>query len=133
MSTRLLLSMSVLAVLAACGGVPKQRFKFDAIDVAENPRPCLVVVNDDWAAAAEKNQVVNVADDDELVLEIEFPSAETVVTMAPLTVENGKVVRMPKSRKDARDYSGFVEELRKLRLRDPERQLFILPRKSANS
>jgi hypothetical protein len=53
--------------------------------------------------------------------------------MAPLTVENGKVVRMPKSRKDARDYSGFVEELRKLRLRDPERQLFVLPRKSANS
>lgn len=133
MSTRLLLSSSVLTVLAACGSVPKQRFVFDAIDVAENPRPCLVVVNDDWAAAAEKNQVVNVAEDDELVLEIEFPSAETVVTMAPLTVENGKVVRMPKSRKDARDYSGFVEELRKLRLRDPERQLFVLPRKSSNS
>jgi hypothetical protein len=119
MSTRLLLSSSVLTVLAACGSVPKQRFVFDAIDVAENPRPCLVVVND--------------AEDDELVIEIEFPSAETVVTMAPLTVENGKVVRMPKSRKDARDYSGFVEELRKLRLRDPERQLFVLPRKSANS
>jgi hypothetical protein len=48
----------VLAVLAACGGVPKQRFKFDAIDVAENPRPCLVVVNDDFGQAVADLQAI---------------------------------------------------------------------------
>ncbi len=130
MRNRLLLSSSVLALLTACGGVPKQRFVFDAIDVSENARPCLVVVNDDWAGAVESNHFVNVADDDELALDIEFPTAEVVVTMAPVLVENGKVTKAPKSRKEARDYSGFLEELRKVRMRDPQRQLFILPKKS---
>lgn len=133
MTARILLSSSALVLLTACGGVPKQRFVFDAIDVATNPRPCLVVVNDDWATAAEKSHVVNVSEDDELALEIEFPSAEVVVTMAPVLVENGQITRVPKSRKEAREYSGFVEELRKLRLRDPSRQLFILTRKTSSS
>lgn len=133
MTLRLLLSSFGLAMLAACGGVPKQRFVFDAIDVSEGPRPCLVVVNDDWTTAAEKGHVVNVANDDELTLEIAFPSPEVVVTIAPVLVENGQITRMPKSRKEARDYSGFVEELRNLRLRDPSRQLFILTRKTSSS
>lgn len=133
MPLRLLLSSFALAILTACGGVPKQRFVFDAIDVSEGPRPCLVVVNDDWATAAEKGQLVNVASDDDLTIEIPFPSPEVVVTIAPVMVENGQVARMPKSRKEARDYSGFVEELRTLQLRDPSRQLFILTRKSGSS
>jgi hypothetical protein len=123
---------SLTALLAtACGSVPKRSFQFDAIDVEETPRPCLVVVNDDWIGAAERNQVVNVAGDDALAVELEFRSSEVEVTMAPVLVEGGKVQRMPKSRKEARDYSGFMEETRRLMFTDPDRQLFILPRKGA--
>jgi hypothetical protein len=55
------------------------------------------------------------------------------VTIAPVIVENGKVTRVPKSRKEARDYSGFMDETRRLRIGDPTLQLFILPRKSGSS
>jgi hypothetical protein len=128
-----LLSLPALLTLCACGSVPTQRFEFDAIDTGETPRPCLVVVDDDWVGAAEKNQFVNVAADDTLALELQFNSAEVEITVAPVLVEAGKVSRVPKSRKEARDYSGFMDETRRLMLRDPKRQLFILPRKSGNS
>ena len=122
-----------LLLLCSCGSIPTQRFEFDVIDTGERPRPCLIVVNDDWIGAADKNQYVNVDTDDTLTIEVPFASAEVEITIAPVLVEGGKVARAPRSRKEARDYSGFVEEPRKLRLRDPERQLFILPRKSSNS
>lgn len=128
-----LLSWPLLALLTACGGIPTQKFEFDAIDASENPRPCLVVVNDDWVGAAEKNQFVNVAGDDSLTLELVFQSAEVEVTMAPVLVEGGAVARVPKSRKEARDYTGFMDETRRLMLRDPKRQLFILPRRTGSS
>ena len=128
-----LLSLPALLTLCSCGSVPTQRFEFDAIDTGETPRPCLVVVNDDWVGAAEKNQFVNVAADDTLALELQFNSSEVEITVAPVLVEAGKVSRVPKSRKEARDYSGFMDETRRLMLRDPKRQLFILPRKSGNS
>lgn len=126
-------SLLALLPLAACGGVPTQRFVFDAIDVSEAPRPCLVVVADDWVGAHEKNQFVNVENDDTLTLNVPFNSAEVEVTVAPVLVEGGKVMRVPKSRKEARDYSGFMEETRRLLLGDPPLQHFILPRKTGGS
>lgn len=127
-----LLSLSLLFATAACGSIPTQAFTFKALDAGENPRPCMVVVNDDWPAAAEKSQFVNV-ENDELTLTLPFPSSEVEVTIAPVIVENGKVTRVPKSRKEARDYSGFMDETRRLMLGDPKLQLFILPRKGGSS
>lgn len=113
-------------VATACGSIPTRTFEFDALDPAENLRPCLIVINDDWIGAAEKNQVVNVAGDDTLTLTLEFKSAEVEVTVAPLTVEGNTVRRMPTSRRDATADSTFRDEVRRLRLTDPQRQLFIL-------
>lgn len=123
-------SLLALLCLTACGSIPTREFEFDAIDVNENARPCLVVINDDWARAAERDQYVNLTDDNSLVLTIEFPKApEVEVTMAPILVADGKVQRVPKSRREARDFSGFVEEVRKVQLTDPRRVFFILPKK----
>jgi hypothetical protein len=127
------LSVSLLGLTTACGSIPTKSFEFLAIDASEQPRPCLIVVNDDWVAAAEKNQFVNVEGGNSLVLDIPFPSAEVEVTVAPVLVESGKVARVPKSRKEARDYSGFMDDVRRLRVTDPRRQLFILVRKSGSS
>jgi hypothetical protein len=131
--TRRLLALSLLTLTAACGSIPTRTFEFAAIDTSENPRPCLIVVNDDWVGAAERNQFVNVADANTLKLEIAFPVAEVEVTAAPVLVESGKITRVPKSRKEAVDYSGFVDEQRKLRSTDPRRVLFILRRKGGSS
>lgn len=130
---RRVLSLSVLLAMTACGGIPTKKFEFDAMDVNEQPRPCLVVVEGDWVAAAEKNQYVNVNDDDVLTLDLPFRASEIEITMAPVIVENGKVTRVPKSRKEASDYSGFVDESRRLLITDPKRQLFFLRRKSGSS
>jgi hypothetical protein len=119
--------------MTACAGIPTKTFEFDALDTAEQPRPCLIVVNDDWVGAAEKNQFVNVDGDDVRRLEITFPSSEIEVTIAPVMVESGKVTRVPKTRKEARDYSGFMDDTRRLKTSDPTRQLFILARKSGSS
>lgn len=131
--TRRVLSLSLLGVTAACGSIPKKSFEFLAIDAGEQPRPCMIVVNDDWVTAAEKNQFVNVDGAGSLVLEIPFPTAEVEVTVAPVLVESGKVTRKPTSRKEARDYSGFMDDVRRLRATDPRKQLFILMRKSGGS
>jgi hypothetical protein len=131
--TRRILSLSALAFATACSGVPTKTFEFDAIDAGETARPCLIVVNDDWVAAAEKNHFVNVDGDNTLALEIPFVSSEVEVTVAPVLVESGKVTRVPKSRKEARDYTGFTDDTRRLRFTDTRRQLFILMRKSAGS
>lgn len=133
MRTRSALSLIALTALAACGSVPTQRFVFDAIDVKGEPRPCLVIVNDDWATAAEKNQVVNVAENDQFAIDIPFPTKQVMVKLAPLVVENGKVVKMPKRSRETSELSDYLEEARELRLRDPERQLFILRRKNGGS
>lgn len=127
------LSLPLLAALTACGSIPKKQFEFRAIDTADAPHPCMIVVNDDWAAAAEKNQFVNLEGNTPLVLEIPFPTAEVEVTVAPVRVESGKVTRVPKSRKEARDYSNFMDDVRRLRLGDPRVHLFILVRKSGGS
>ena len=126
-------SLSALLCLTACGSTPSREFEFDAIDTNDNARPCLVVLNDDWTNAAAKNQFVNITDDDALVLSIEFPkSTEVEVTMAPVLVVDGKVPRIPKSRKEAREYSGFVDEVRRVQLTDPRRVFFILPKRSGS-
>lgn len=127
--TRRLLPLPLLALTAACGSIPTRTFEFSAVDTAENPRPCLIVVNDDWVGAAERNQFVNVSDNTPLPIEIAFPVAEIEVTAAPVQVESGKITRVPKSRKEAVDFSSFVDEQRRLRATDHRRQLFILRRK----
>ena len=126
------LSFALLPVLTACSGIPTKQFTFRAIDAGENPRPCMVVVDDDWPAAAEKEQFIHVTGDD-LKLTLPFRSSEVEVTIAPVMVENGKVTRVPKSRKEAVDYSGFKEETRRLQITDPVLQLFILARKGGSS
>lgn len=127
------LSLPLLAALTACGSIPEKQFEFRAIDTSDAPHPCMIVVNDDWATAAEKNQFVNLEGNAPLVLDIPFPSAEVEVTVAPVRVESGKVTRIPKSRKEARDYSNFMDDVRRLRLSDPRVHLFILVRKSGGS
>jgi hypothetical protein len=131
--TRRLLSLSLLAACAACGSIPKKQFEFRAIDTGDQPRPCMIVVDDDWAGAAEKSQFVNLDGSAPLTLTLPFTSAEVEITVAPVLVESGKVARVPKSRKEARDYSGYMDDVRRLRLRDAPVVLFILVRKSTSS
>lgn len=134
MSTiRRLLSLSLLAGLCACGSIPTKEFEFRAIDTADAPHPCMIVVNDDWETAATKEQFVNLDGNRPLRLTIPFASAEIEVTMAPVRVENGKVTRIPKSRKEARDYSNFMDDVRRLRITDPTVHLFVLVRKTGGS
>ncbi len=126
-----ILSLSSLLALGACGSIPTRTFEFDAISVDEQPRPCLIVVNDKWAEAFANKQFVNVADDDTLKLPIAFPTSEVTITVAPLKMQNGQP-NEPKSRKEARDSSGFMDEVRALQITDPKRVLFILPKKPVN-
>lgn len=93
-------------------------------------RPCLIVVNDDWMGAAERNQFINVDSNDALVLSLDFRLGAATVTAVALQVDNGKVTRIPKSRKDALDFSGFLDDVRQLQPGDPAMQLFILTRRS---
>ncbi|MFY9344869.1 MAG: hypothetical protein WAT39_20415 [Planctomycetota bacterium] len=129
-STLRSLALLALPALAACGGIPTKAFVIDCIDTGGNPRPCLIVVNQDFGAAVEKNQYVNVAADDELAITIPFDSAEVEITAVPVLVEGNQVTRHPKSRTEALTFSGFVDEVRRLRLSDHRRHLFILARRS---
>jgi hypothetical protein len=88
----------------------------------------MIIVNDDWQTAKDKGQVVNVAGDDVLPLEIEFRTSEVEITVAPLVVEGNTIVRWPTSRKEAMDLSSFKDDTRRLRLTDPPRHMFILMR-----
>jgi hypothetical protein len=105
---------------------------FDAIDAGEAPRPCMIVVNEDFQAASERSQFVNVGSDDELSLEIPFPTNQVEITVVPLMVEGDRVTRIPKSRKEAVDYSNFLDETRRLSPKDPRRHLFILARRGGS-
>lgn len=127
-------SVALLAVsaLAACGSIPTKTFVFDCVDAAENPRPCMIVINEDYTTAAEKAQFVNVASDNELVLEIPFPRGEVEVTAVPVLVEGDKVTRVPKSRIEGINFSGFVDETRRLRLTDHKKHMFILARRNGS-
>ena len=124
---KLLLSGLGCIAATACGSIPTKTFYFDAIDIREEARPCLVVINDDWIAAADKNQVVNVAENDVLKLNLEFRASEIEVTIAPLIVDGTVISNMPKSRKEACELSGFMDETRRLKMTDPAKQFFVLP------
>jgi hypothetical protein len=116
-------------LLAACGSVPTRTFQFDAITVDEKPLPCLVVIGDDWVGAAERHQMINVeGKDDVLNVTLKFDRAEVDVTVAAVEVnpDTLKPERIPRSRMDRSD---FIAEPRKIRLTDPQTQMFILPRK----
>lgn len=117
------------AALTACGGVPTRRFQFDAMDVEEKPLPAMIVIGDDWLGAAERQQFVNLDNrDSTLALDVTFDRGEIEITVAavPVHPDTGKPQRVPKSRSEPNE---FVAEPRRLRLTDPEVQLFILPRR----
>ena len=126
---KILLTLAGCALATACNSVPTKKFTFDVIDGGEQAKPALVVVDDDWGKAWDMNQVVNVADDDELTIDIAFPSSTVEVTVVPLTVANKKVANKPMSRKDATEVAGMTDEVRTLKLNDPPRHLFILTQK----
>lgn len=133
MAFRLAYLCPLLAVLAvSCSGVQKRRFEFDVIDADENPRPCLVAIESDFLGAEENKQVVNVDGDDVLALDLAFPSREVNVTVLPLRVVNGKVSKFPRSPRESWD-TGFADETRSIRIDDPTRVLFILPRKGPSN
>lgn len=113
----------------ACGGVPTRKFQFKVVDTSEQPRPALIVIdNQDFATAAEKNQFVSVDSNDWLSLTLSFPSSEVEITVAPVVVDGNRVSRVPKDRKEAVELSNFKDDTRRLHLDDPQKQLFILPR-----
>ncbi|HEB54402.1 MAG TPA: hypothetical protein ENI87_14210 [bacterium] len=113
--------------LAACGSVPKKTFVFDAIDTAETPHACMVVVDDDWDGAITNEQFLRAGDRDELRLTIEFPVAEVEVTVAPVQLNpDGTIARAPRSRSQARETTDLQAGIRRLRMTDPDKQLFIL-------
>lgn len=115
-------------LLAACGSVPTRTFQIEAIDVDERPVPCIVVVGDDWAGAAERNQYVNVGSDDTLALKLAFDRAEVdiIVAAVPVDTATGKPRMSPKSRTESTEATGFLADVRRIRFTDPERNLFIL-------
>jgi len=116
----------------SCSGIEKRRFEFDVIDADENPRACLVAIESDFLGAEENKQIVNVEGDDVLALDIAFPSREVNVTVLPLRVVNGKVSKYPRSNRESWD-TGFADETRAIRIDDPTRVLFILPRRSPSN
>lgn len=121
----------VLLFATACSGVETRRFEFDVIDTENNPRPCLVVINNDFPGAEQQKQVVNVEGDDVLALDLQFPSRDVVITVAPLRVVGGKVTKWPRSARESWD-TGYADETRTVRIDDPTRVLFILPKKMQN-
>jgi hypothetical protein len=131
---RCLLSSFWLLTAVACNSIPTQSFDFKAIDAEEKAKACLIVVNDDWGTAIEKEQFVNVDGRDTLNLTLPFEATEVEVMAVPLTLnDQGKVAYMPRNRTDAMRNSNFADDTRRLRLRDPRIQLFILRRKGAST
>lgn len=119
------------ALLAACGSVPKRTFEIHALSAEERPVPCLVVVDDDWIGAADRNQFVNLPPGKPLSLEIVFERGEVEVAVAPILVnlDTGAPDWVPRRRSDENAAVRLEEELRQLRPTDPQRQLFLLPLK----
>ncbi|MBM4060064.1 MAG: hypothetical protein FJ265_03060 [Planctomycetes bacterium] len=115
-------------VFTACSSVPTRTLRIDAIGVDEKPVPCIVVVGDDWAGAAEKNQFVNLTGDDTLALQVAFeqPSVDIIVAAVPVDQATGKPLMLPKSRDESAKATSFLADFAQVRLTDPDRQLFIL-------
>jgi len=122
-----LLVLAASALMTACAGVPTRTFKVDAMDVDERPVPCLVVIGDDWAGAAQKKQFVNVGTDNTLDLTVEFvrPEMDIIVAAVPLDA-NGQPRALPKSRAESTELTDFLADVRRLWADDKEIELFIL-------
>ena len=121
------LAVLTLALLTACSGVPTRTFQIDAIDSDERAVPCLVVVGDDWAGAAQRQQLVNVGSDDTLNLTVEFTRAEMDIICVAVPLDpSGKVRAMPKARTESTELTDFLGDVKRLRATDQPRHLFIL-------
>lgn len=103
-------------------------FRFQVLDLAERAHPALVVIDDDWPGATSRNQVVNVAADDWLQLDVTFRATEIEVTVVPLRVEGGEVTKLPRDRREAELLTNLRSDVRRLRIDDPTEQLFVLAR-----
>lgn len=119
-----------LAALTACGSVPTRTFDFAAINADQRAVPAIVVVDQDWIGAAEKKQFVNV-DNKSLPITIAYPDGrqEVEVTVAAILVDPddaSKITWSPTRSTDTNPAIAEKPELRRLRLLDPVRQLFIL-------
>lgn len=118
------------AFATACAGVPTRTFQIDAVDVEDQPVPCLVVVDGNWAQAAEKGQLVNVDGKRPLAVTVAFPRPEANIVVAAVPLDaQGKPEKLPKSREESKALTEFLSDYRDVRLTDPERTLFILRRK----
>ncbi|MBL8724202.1 MAG: hypothetical protein JNK49_09155 [Planctomycetes bacterium] len=122
--------LAACAFATACSGVPTRTFQIDAIDVEDQPVPCIVVVDGDWAQAAERGQVVNIDGKRPLAVTVAFPRPEANIIVAAVPVDAaGKPEKLPKSREESRALTEFLSDYRDVRLTDPDRTLFILRRK----
>ncbi|MFK7740280.1 MAG: hypothetical protein AB8H80_08145 [Planctomycetota bacterium] len=120
---------AVAALSTACGSVPKRTFVFDAIDTGEDPRPAMIVVDQDWLAAGQNKQFINLNSNDELTLDLEFKSRDIEIMAVAIRTLDGTPVSVPTNPRDAAEISEYELDSRKLRAKDAERQLFIFQRK----
>lgn len=110
----------------ACSSIPKKTFRIDALSTSEKPRPCLVVINGDIAAAKRAKQFINVTDDHApLDIEIEFKSRVVKVVVIPVELTDGEVgereaIDLPQSMPMT-----DIHNSRKLLANDVTLQLFI--------
>lgn len=117
------------ATLCSCGGVPKRTFTFDAIDTSDDARAAMIVLDQDWVAASQNKQFVNLTSDNELPLELTFQSANVEVTAVAIRTLDGTPVSVPMNPREAEEKSEYVLRTRNVQLRDGEKQLFIFERK----
>ncbi|HEX5050354.1 MAG TPA: hypothetical protein VFZ65_01150 [Planctomycetota bacterium] len=128
--TNRILLLAAGAMLASCGSVPTRTFQIRAINVNQEPVPCVVVINDDWTGAAERNQFLTPSSPT-LKLPVQFQVPAVTLTAAALQFDaDGKPLNVPSSRSQAIDFSDYLTEVREdVRATDPDVVLFVLRKK----
>ncbi|MEO6593542.1 MAG: hypothetical protein ABIP94_02175, partial [Planctomycetota bacterium] len=118
------------ALLASCGSVPTRTFKVRAINIDQQPVPCIVVIGDDWSGAADKRQFLN-ADTTTLNLPVQFKFPAVTLTAAAMEFDaEGKPLNNLSTRSAAIEVSDYLTDVREeVRFTDPEVILFVLRKK----
>lgn len=130
MNTKLILTSLALLSLTACGSVPKRTFTIEAIDNDDyrKPWPCLVVVDGDWAGAAQRKQFINLNGNEPLQLELTFDQPKHQVEVVPVRVVNGEVNKVPLTELESLAETDRRLERRELFAGDAEKQKFVISR-----
>lgn len=125
---RQVVGLAATLTMVACSGIPTRTFQFDAIDVEDQQVPCLVVVDGDWAGAADRGQLVNVGGVETLSLEIAFKSPQVNIVAAPVPVDpaTGKPSKLPKSRDESKAMTDYLCDHRDLMITDQQKTLLIV-------